>query len=1366
MTPRDFSERGLVEGPTLELLGRLGYETADGYTELFGPEHTFAGGLGRDDQSQVVLHHRLRPKLAHLNPGLPSAALQAALRQLALDRSAMEPTRANQAVWKLLRDGAKVTFTDDDGARATGTVQFVDWRVPERNDFLAVHQFWVVGPLHRRRCDIVCFVNGIPLVLLELKASHKSVEDAYEDNLRDYRDAISQLFTPNALVVLSNGSETKVGAAFAPWERFGEWKRIDDESEPGLVSLETAIRGVCEPARLLDMAENFVAYLERPGGLTKVMAQNHQVLGVNAAIRALRDEGTGDGRLGVFWHTQGSGKSLSMLFFTQKVLRREPGHWTFVMVTDRAELDDQLYGEFKDAGIVEGHLQATSSVQLRQLLGEDHRYVFTLIHKFRPEIGHEMPVCSDRDDVIVITDEAHRSQYSTLALNMRRALPNAGFLGFTGTPLISEEVERTREVFGDYVSTYNFRDSIEDGATVPLYYENRIPELQIINERFDSELAGILEQAELDDSQERALARRFATEYQLITGPERLRRLAADLVSHFVGRGFLGKAMYVGIDKATAVRMYEYVAEEWQKQLAELRRRAARLPALERGGLDAQIAFMEETDMAVVVSQSQNEIADLREAGLEIAPHRRRMIEEDLDERFKDSGDRFRLVFVCAMWMTGFDVPSCSTIYLDRPMRGHTLMQTIARANRVFPEKENGLIVDYVGVFRHLERALAIYAAGPAGSDGDEIIRDKGALVEELEDAIGELVDYSRRWDVDLDALVRAEGFEFIALRDASMEALLIEDVTRRGYLDRSDRVRRLFAAILPDPTATAHVKLVGVARNLAERIRSLDARPDLSHVAGAVRDLLDRSVGAEEYVIRAAADGSDADALIDLNAIDFDALAARLAGKKLSSTRRLMGELSGGVDTAARRNPTRLSLVDRLHELIDAYNAGSFNVDEMLRRLQALSRQLSQDEQRTVREGLSEPELAVFDLLTQPDPVLSDAHREEVRTVARELMAHIDERLVLDWRKKAETREAARGLVKEILYELPDAYDPSTWERKAEIVFNHIFASYYDDGASVYDEPSAETRLTPPAGSATALATPMREGVDTDTITESVIAQITSDPTFAELVAEQLRGRDAFFAVATEELLAADESYEVEFKSTARWSLGEQCKDKRMEDAVVKTIAGFLNGAGGTLLIGVADDRQPIGLSHDLPLVKPSSPDGFVNWLTTHLINALRHTAASRARTRIEEVDGISICRVDVARSSVPVTARMSDKREVFWVRMNNSSACSRKSRSRSTSWRTGRRNGPIASRLRRADRAVAFGRGCRVNGFGGRLRRRRGWRDRLAPGRIAERAGEWGCRRADPAISRSRDGAGAFAVSSRRTAAIPAGSRRCPRT
>ena len=641
--------------------------------------------------------------------------------------------------------------------------------------------------------------------------------------LRDYRDTVPHLFWFNAFVVLSNGADTLVGSTSAPWGHFAEWKKIDSEGEQGVVSLETALRGTCERHRLLDLVENFVAFMERPGGLVKAFAKNHQFLGVNNSLEALREVKQREGRLGVFWHTQGSGKSLSMLWFTQKVLRKEPGNWTFVLVTDRKELDEQLYGDFADCGVITSgqEVHAETSAHLRELLGQDHRYVFTLIHKFiPPEKGQAMPVLSERGDIVVITDEAHRSQYDMLAANMRLALPNASFIGFTGTPLIAGE-EETRRVFGDYVSIYNFRDSIADGATVPLYYENRIPELQLTNDDFDDELEDLLEEAGLDDAQEKAVARRFSQQYELITRPQRLGEIAADLVHHFVNRGFRGKAMYVAIDKATAVRMFDLVEAEWARYLAELEAKLADTPELERPHLESLIEFMGSTDMAVVLSQAQNEVADMRELGLDIARHRKRIVEEDLDSDFKNPDHPLRLVFVCAMWLTGFDSPSTSTVYLDKPMRNHSLMQTIARANRVFPNKDNGLIVDYVGVFRNLEKALAIYGADRTGSsldnDGlavDSPIRPKEELVDELGAALADTVDFCDANDIDLADLEAAQGFEFVALQKAAVEALLVDEQTRRRYVSLARRVRKTFKALLPDPEAMAVTHRVAVIRS------------------------------------------------------------------------------------------------------------------------------------------------------------------------------------------------------------------------------------------------------------------------------------------------------------------------------------------------------------------------------------------------------------------------------------------------------------------------------------------------------------------------------------------------------------------------
>ncbi len=1048
MSPGRLSEDLLVERPALRLLAELGWEVVDGFDEVLGP----AGTLGRDSQSEPVLGYRLMDVLRSLNLGLPESALDEAVEQLLRDRSAMNRVRANREVYSLLRDGARVEVFGDDGERHMVAVRFVDWDRADANDWLAVSQFWIAGDMYRRRADVVLFVNGIPLVLVELKVSHKSVRDAFDANLRDYRDTVPHLFWFNGFVMLSNGGDTLVGSTFADWGHFGEWKKVDSEGEQGVVSLETALRGTCQPQRLLDMVENFTAFMERPGGLVKALAKNHQLLGVNNSLEALREVALREGRLGVFWHTQGSGKSLSMLWFTQKVLRQEPGNWTFVMVTDRSELDDQLYGDFADCGVITSGQQvhAETSAHLRELLRQDHRYVFTLIHKFiPPERGRQMPVLSERDDIVVITDEAHRSQYDTLAANMRLALPNASFIGFTGTPLITGEEEQTRRVFGDYVSIYNFRDSIADGATVPLFYENRIPELQLVNDDFDDELEQILEAAALDDAQERAVARRFSRQYQLITRPRRLEEIAADLVGHFVNRGFKGKAMYVAIDKATAVRMHGLVEAEWARYQAELEAELADAPEPGCPHLESLIEFMAATDMAVVVSQAQNEVADMKELGLDIAKHRRRMVEENLDSKFKDPDDPFRLVFVCAMWLTGFDSPSTSTVYLDKPMRNHALMQTIARANRVFPDKDNGLIVDYIGVFRNLEKALAIYGTGPGLGTP---IRPKDELIAELHAALAEAADFCADNDIDLAELENASGFEFIALQQAAVEALLVDEQTRREFVKLARQARKTFKALLPDPEALAAAHKVAVIRTIASKIESSTEAPDISGAMDSVSELLDRSVAANEYIIPTA----DADPLIDLNQLDFEQLIGRFEGRKRTAAKAIQDHIEERLDDAVRKNPTRLDLAERFRQLIDEYNAGTHNLEELLRRLKAINDELTDEEQRAVREGITEEELAIYDLLTKPEPDLTRAQATEVKGAAKKLLDRIADELVLDWKRKQQTRSAVKVVIRRTLdNELPiDVYERELFDRKVNAVFDHIFISYYDNGESVYSSP------------------------------------------------------------------------------------------------------------------------------------------------------------------------------------------------------------------------------------------------------------------------------------------------------------------------
>jgi type I restriction enzyme R subunit len=460
----------------------------------------------------------------------------------------------------------------------------------------------------------------------------------------------------------------------------------------------------------------------------------------------------GHGRGGVFWQTQGSGKSFSMVFFAQKVMRKLSGNWTFVVVTDRVELDDQIAKTFKTVGAVsdaEGEVcHASSSAHLRELLKGNHRYVFTLLQKF--QIAEEL---TDRTDVIVLSDEAHRSQYDTLAVNMRASLPKAMFLAFTGTPLIAGE-ERTKEVFGDYVSIYDFQQSVEDGATVPLFYENRTPELELINPDLNDDIYKLIEDAELDDDQEEKLEKLLGKQYNLITRDDRLETVAEDIVQHFLGRGFVGKAMVVSIDKATALKMHDKVKKYWASEMTRVQKELDRNDLLrsDQMALQQRLDVLTTTDMALIVSPAQNEIEQMKKLGLDIEPHRKRMKESQpgLDERFKDTEDNLRLVFVCAMWLTGFDAPSCSTVYLDKPMRNHTLMQTIARANRVFPGKHSGAIVDYANVFTSLEKALAIYGAGKAGVNP---VKDKAQLVAALREAVDAVTEFCSEHGVDLAAM-------------------------------------------------------------------------------------------------------------------------------------------------------------------------------------------------------------------------------------------------------------------------------------------------------------------------------------------------------------------------------------------------------------------------------------------------------------------------------------------------------------------------------------------------------------------------------------------------------------------------------------
>lgn len=1060
----DYSEDALVEQPSIALFAELGYETANCWHEKVGDD---SPTLGRQTTEQVVLPNKLRVALQSLNPELDSEPIGLAIEQLMLDRTAMSLVQANREVYKLLKEGVRVSFENDEGEEVVETVRVIDWKNPENNDFFLASQFWITSPsgIYKRRADLIGFVNGLPLVFLELKKSHGKIEHAYKHNLKDYKSTIPQLFWFNSLVILSNGSEAKVGSVTAGWEHFADWKRINDEGEQGVVSLETVIRGTCEKGRLIDLIENFVLFQDASGGVNKIVGKNHQYLGVNNAVQALHEIKENQGRLGVFWHTQGSGKSFSMAFFSQKILRTVPGNWTFLVITDRTDLDSQIYKNFANTSVVTEDCQAESGEHLKQLLKADHRFIFTLIQKFGTKKGETYPKLSDRSDIIVMTDEAHRSQYDSLALNMRNALPNAAFIGFTGTPLMAGE-ERTKEVFGDYVSIYNFSQSIEDGATVPLYYENRIPELQLENENFNEDLEALIEAAELDEEQEIKLEREFAREYHLITRDDRLEKVAEDLVSHFMGRTEGGKGMVICIDKMTTVKMHDKVQKYWKAYLGDLKAELTVADQALRPNLERKIAFMEETDMAVIVSSQQNEIEKFQENGLDIERHRERMVKEDMETKFKDSEDPFRIAFVCAMWLTGFDSPSVSTIYLDKPMKNHTLMQTIARANRVFEGKNNGLIVDYVGVFRNLQKALAIYGSSSEGGvkEGECPILEKGELVEELRVAIAEALAFCKERGVDIEAILKADGFQKVAsledavinlvdkqLEDAvddAVENVIVNDELKKQFLSLVSQVVRLYKAILPDPTANEFIASKTCLAVLAEKVRNLTEEASIDEVMGQVGELLDESIATKGYVIHSTEESS----LINLSEVDFDSLKAHFeSGRKRTHAEKLKKAVGDKLQHMVQLNRTRIDFMDKFKELIEEYNKG-LDVESFFAKLTEFVRELSEEEKRGVTEQLSEEELALFDILTKPEIDISDSEKEEVKKVARTLLQTLKEaKLVLDWRKRQRTRAGVYTAVKTVLDQLPRAYTNELYDKKCDRVYQHIYDSYQGEGRSIY---------------------------------------------------------------------------------------------------------------------------------------------------------------------------------------------------------------------------------------------------------------------------------------------------------------------------
>lgn len=1065
MAPADYTEDALVQQTTADYLDQqLGWHSVMAWNnEDFGPDSL----LGRASDRDVVLARTLREKLEALNPELPAAAYEDAVRQVSTIAASQTLIATNREKHDQVRDGVQVTFQDDQGQRQRQWLRLIDFDEPDNNDFLCVRELWIRGDLYRRRADIIGFVNGLPLLFMECKNLHKNLKTAFEQNFSDYRDTVPHLFHHNAIVMFGNGEQAKIGSITSRWEKFNEWKRLAEDT-PGVVEMETLLKGVCDKRNLLDLLENFILFDESADEVKKIIARNHQFLGVNRAIQAVRDRKARDGKLGVFWHTQGSGKSYSMVMFTRKVHRKLGGNFTFLVLTDREDLDSQIYKTFAHCGVVneKDQCRAASGQHLNQLLTEHKAFIFSLIQKFNKRVEPDQPY-SERDDIIVITDEAHRTQYGTLALNLRNALPNASYIGFTGTPLVKDD-EITRRVFGEYVSTYDFQRAVDDNATVPLYYDARGEKLGVAIGDLNDRIAEKLEEIETDDVDvEQRLERELKRDYHIITAGKRLDQIARDFAYHYSTAWESGKAMLVCIDKVTCVRIHKLIAFYWDERIRELEKELSLIPDEQESQFhQRQIDWMRETRMAVVISEEQGEVKKFQQWDLDVTPYRR-LIKEGidlpeamrakpeyrnlqtlaLDDAFKVEEHPLRVAIVCAMWLTGFDVPCLSTLYLDKPLKAHTLMQAIARANRVSEGKNNGLIVDYCGILKHLRKALATFAGTQLGGEGNELdpARPDEELLADLAEAIALVRAFVEERDASLDAVIQETGFKRNAAIIACKEAANENDETRKRFEVMCREVFKKFKACI-------NADGVNALRSDRDAINIVYKSLQRDREQADITDIIRQLHGVVDDAIEVSRVRDETSTPYDISKIDFDMLRQEFerSPRKNSTVQNLREAVERRLLRLLQQNPLRTDYQQHYEQVVAEYNREKdrVTIEQTFEALLKLVKGLGDEEDRAVREGLDEESLAIFDLLKKPE--LSAVEIKQIKKVAVELLERLKaEKLRIDhWRDKEATRDAVRTAIRNFLWDdatgLPmNSFDDSDVEVKIEDVFRHIYRAY-----------------------------------------------------------------------------------------------------------------------------------------------------------------------------------------------------------------------------------------------------------------------------------------------------------------------------------
>ena len=1043
----DYSENILVQESAGDLLkNELGWDVLLAYDkEKLGVD----GTLGRTDYHEILLKRYFTDALKRLNSWLDDKLVNDAIQTFERHLSTSTLIQINEEKYDMIRDGIPVNVKRPDGRTETKHAAVIDFSNADNNKFLAVKELKIHGELHRRRTDIVGFVNGIPLMFVELKKTTVDVSDAYNCNYTDYLDTIPHLFYYNAFLILSNGIEAKVGTLGSKYEFFHEWKRLA-EDDAGSVALETMLRGICRKENFLDLLENFILYDHSGGKTTKILARNHQYLGVNEAVLAYENRQLNNGKLGVFWHTQGSGKSYSMLFLAQKIRRKFKGSPTIVILTDREELNRQISDTFENCGLLgktkASRFIASSSNDLINKLKSNGSFVFTLIQKFNK--SDIEPYYPDHD-IIIMSDEAHRSQNGIFADNMVKLLPTASRIGFTGTPLLSDD-NITARTFGGYISIYDFKRAVEDGATVPLYYENRGEKIQDLhNPEISDKILDAIENADMDPAQQEKLEAEFAKEIHLLTAEPRLRSIARDFVKHYSDLWESGKAMFVCLNKVTCVRMYNYVQEYWKNEIDDIKTRIKTATQQETMELERKLDWMQETEMAVVISQEQNEIKTFEKWGLDIKEHRAKMEKRELDKEFKDQDNPLRVVFVCAMWLTGFDVKCLSCLYLDKPLKAHTLMQTIARANRVNAGKSNGLIVDYVGIVKALRKALADYTANKKGNEVSDPTVDKEQMIQRIFETIAKVKEFLNTNGFELKKLIDATGFSKMSLLQDAANIVCESIETKKTFTTYAADIERLMKYADRDDIVGDDRKECEATLAIYGELKKKRRHVDTTDLMVEINNIINQYVSVDDK----PADDTAAKQF-DISAIDFDLLRREFAKSRRKNLvlRDLEEVIVQKLQAMMFSNPNRINYYDRYNEIISEYNSEQdrASIEKTFMELMDLANSLDKEEQRYVREGFSsDEELSMYDLLFKKDLSASDI--KKIKSVAVDLLKKAKAKIAEfdHWTDKQETKAAIDNLIRDTLWaELPESYDEVSMSEYRRKIYEYLYTRYKDVAA------------------------------------------------------------------------------------------------------------------------------------------------------------------------------------------------------------------------------------------------------------------------------------------------------------------------------